>query len=146
MTVSIHPTMSVLDIHPVVVVVCGDVDPTAEDNTLAIADVERTKHQLCLVYAADVGLTASQRRQIGDLVTRQKLKVAVMIGSAVTRGVVTALIWLTRQDHFRMFGLDELNPALDYLGQPRSTHETFRQGIEDARRKMASLTKRAASG
>jgi hypothetical protein len=144
MTFYIHPTMSIIDLPPVAVVVCGEVDPSAQDMTLSIGEVEATKHRLCLVYAANVALTAHQRQQIATLVKKQDLRVAVMLGSSVTRGVVTALTWLTRQDHFRVFDLDSFSPALVHLGIAQSRHASYRTHIFDARKQMAAVVRNSA--
>ena len=69
----------------------------------------------CLVLAGSVTLTAGQRAELADLVNAKGFRVAVLIDSAVTRGMVTALGWVTG-NKYRAFGPRAIDDALGWIG------------------------------
>jgi hypothetical protein len=67
-----------------------------------------------LVIAGDAVPTARQRQQLNELLSAvQNLKVAVLSGSVVGRGIVTALSWFN--SGYRAFPPYALDEALRYL-------------------------------
>jgi hypothetical protein len=73
-----------------------------------------SRMQRALIFA-DVALTATQRKQVAEVVDQAKPKsVAVVSSSAVTRGIVTAIGWFTGVH--RAFSPLVLPQALRHLG------------------------------
>lgn len=142
----VRPTLAVADFAPVFLVVAGNTEPSNPDMDAAIAKARSLGHSLYLIYAGNVSLNAYQRKQIATLGQKQKLRAAVLLGSAITRGAVTALTWLTGQDQFRAFALGEVGPALEYLGLPVSKAPTFQRAIDDARAAIAKMHASAQAG
>ena len=109
-------TLKFTRIDDLLLIVHSPVDPDLEEwNTLMVES--RTivhPYRRCLVYSADVKLRAKQRSQLADVVNGLDLKVAVLADSAVTRGMVTALGWVTGK--YRAFPLEGIEAAVTYLG------------------------------
>jgi hypothetical protein len=101
-----------------------------------------------LVYVhGDDGLTAKQRSELADVIKsmRRGYRTALMTESRVTRGVLTALSWLTKkQDDSRAFPLDGFDEAMTFLGA--TADET--RSVRELARKMGAFAKagRAANG
>jgi hypothetical protein len=95
----------------------------------------------------DNGLTATQRSELADVikVMRRGFRTAVMTDSRVTRGVLTALNWLTKkQDDSRAFSLNGFDEAMVFLGATADESRVTR----DLAKKIGAFTKpgRAANG
>lgn len=72
-----------------------------------------------VVVHGDGGLTAKQRSGLAEVIKamRPGFRSAVMTESRVTRGVLTALNWLTKkQDDSRAFSLADFEGAAAFLG------------------------------
>ena len=69
-----------------------------------------------LVIAREATLTAKQRTEVAEVVNRRKLKGAVILTSAIQRGVVTAIGWLVGGDRLRSYAPKEMDAALEFLG------------------------------
>lgn len=100
--------------------VCSRVPPTdAEwDGYLDFieANLEPGVHPQSVVVTDGGGPTPAQRKKLNDLIARhsRSVKVAVMTGSPVARGIVTALSWYN--PIYRAFGPADLDGALAFLG------------------------------
>jgi hypothetical protein len=95
----------------------------------------------------DNGLTAKQRSELAEVIKamRRGFRTAVMTNSRVTRGVLTALNWLTKkQDDSRAFPLDGFDEAMGFLG---ATAEESR-AVRELAKKIGAFAKpgRAANG
>jgi hypothetical protein len=95
----------------------------------------------------DNALTAKQRSELADVIKlmRPGFRTAVLTESRVTRGVLTALNWLTKkQDDSRAFPLDGFDDAMAFL---RANADESRAARELAK-KLGAFTKpgRAANG
>lgn len=75
-----------------------------------------------LAYSLGGGPNSLQRSQTNELFKGSPQRVAVMLNSALTRGVVTALSWFNPE--IRAFNLEQLDAACEYLGlSPEKTRE-----------------------
>lgn len=72
---------------------------------------------ISLVYERSAGPTPSQRKQLNDVTSGWKLRVAVMTPSALVRGMVTAMNWF-KKDSYEAFPLEQLDAAITYLQTP----------------------------
>jgi hypothetical protein len=95
----------------------------------------------------DDGLTAKQRSDLADVLKtmRPGFRTAVMTESRVTRGVLTALNWMTKkQDDSRAFPLSGFDDAMTFF---RANAEESRAARELAK-KLGAFTAavRAANG
>ncbi len=70
-----------------------------------------------LVYERSAGPTPTQRKNLNDVTSGWKLRVAVMTPSALVRGMVTAMNWF-KKDSYEAFPLEQLDQALTYLKTP----------------------------
>ena len=91
-----------------------DPDPGEWKTMIEACRARADSFRRCLVLASSVKLTPSQRGQLAHLVNRQDVKVAVLVDSAVSRGMVTALGWVTGK--YRAFAEDGIESAVAYLG------------------------------
>lgn len=66
-----------------------------------------------LAYSQGGGPNSLQRSKTNDLFKDRPQRVAVMLNSALTRGVVTALSWFNPA--IKAFNLEQLQAACDYL-------------------------------
>lgn len=95
----------------------------------------------------DNGLTAKQRSELADVIKlmRPGFRTAVLTESRVTRGVLTALNWLTKkQDDSRAFSLDAFDDAMTFLGAKPDESRAARE----LAKKIGAFTKpgRAVNG
>jgi hypothetical protein len=73
---------------------------------------------IVFVHAND-GLSAKQRSELAEVLKgmRRGFRTAVMTDSQVTRGILTALNWLTKkQDDSKTFAPDAFDDAMTFLG------------------------------
>jgi len=97
-------------------IVHAPVDPEPRDWSVLMAQSRASARgfRRCLVSSGDAKLTAKQRGELAAFVKGHECKVAVLLDSAVTRGMVTALGWVTGK--YRAFGSEDIEGAAAYLG------------------------------
>jgi hypothetical protein len=92
--------------------------PSDKDWDAYLADVAAQIHTIkgVLAYSESVGPSASQRARVDEAYksTQVELKTAIMSGSRVVRGVVTALNWALG-GKVRAFSTQDFTGAADYL-------------------------------
>jgi hypothetical protein len=92
--------------------------PSDEDWDAYLEDVKKqaTGIRGVLVYSESAGPTAPQRARISELykALNIKLRTAIMSGSRLVRGVVTAMSW-TLADDIKSFSTTEFDKAVEYL-------------------------------
>jgi hypothetical protein len=146
--VIVQATLAYTHIDDLYIVVHPSADPAPEHWTPMIDDVIRLRGRLtgCLVVAGNIKLDARQRSQLAEALRDQKIQVAVLISSPVTRGIVTALGWLV--GGYRAFEMSRLEDAIDYLGisvarsdRVRATVAEMRQRLNEARKAAVRAAK-----
>jgi len=92
--------------------------PSDEDWDEYLADVKKHVKEVrgVLVYSESAGPTAPQRARINDLykALNVKMRTAIMSGSRLVRGVVTAMSW-TLADDIKSFATTEFDKTVQYL-------------------------------
>ena len=94
---------------------------------------------IVLVYGDD-GLSATQRSELAEVikVMRPGFRSAVLTDSHVTRGILTALNWLTKkQDDTKPFPLNGFEDAMAFLGASAPESRTARELAQ----KLGAFTK-----
>jgi hypothetical protein len=81
-----------------------------------------------LAYSMGGGPNAVQRTKANELFKDRPQHVAVMLNSALTRGIVTALSWFNPK--IRAFNLDQLDDACKYLELPAETAAEIRRMLD----------------
>jgi hypothetical protein len=93
-------------------------NPSDEDWDAYLADVNKHVRDLrgVLVYSESAGPSSSQRARINDSYKTNniKMRTAIMSGSRLVRGVVTAMSW-TLADDIKSFSTTEFDKAMQYL-------------------------------
>jgi hypothetical protein len=109
-------TLRFTKVDDLLLVVHALVDPDPHEWSAMIAESRARAHgyRRVLVVASNVRLKASQRSELADFVNSNDVKVAVLVDSAVARGMVTALGWVTGK--YRAFPTDDIEAAIAYLG------------------------------
>lgn len=101
----------------IMIVVHTDEPPTDEDWDAYLGAVERAPdiHGI-LVYSLRVGPSSSQRARSIEATKKSSmpLKMAIMTGSRLTQGVVTALSWALG-NNIRAFSSRDFDKAIEYL-------------------------------
>jgi hypothetical protein len=71
-----------------------------------------------LVYSEAVGPSAPQRARANATFGKQEIKfpTAIMSGSRVVRGIVTALSWAAGDDNIKAFATTDFKGVMTYLG------------------------------
>ncbi len=69
-----------------------------------------------IVFSAGGGPNAMQRQDLDELTEKKddKVRVAIVTGSRIARGIVTAISWIRKDTHVA-FNPTDVNKALDYL-------------------------------
>jgi hypothetical protein len=118
------------------VFVHSDIDPSDEDWTQMIAETAPMVRTLkgTLVLAGDIKQSARQRKELAEALAGTPVKAAVLSGSALLRGAVTALGWLGGKH--RAFAMHELDKALDYLNVPPDSRRRIRDLISELRLRL----------
>jgi hypothetical protein len=115
---AVSPTMHWRIIPEVVaVVVHTDVDPVDEDWNAYITDVSHNVGiKGVLVYTPKSGPSASQRARANAVFEAMQADIptAVMTGSHMVRGIVTALTWALGSN-IKAFTSNDFQGAVDYL-------------------------------
>lgn len=103
----------------VAVNVLTNVTPSDADWDAYLQEVKAARDSLkgVLVYSESAGPTASQRARANATYADAKAnsRTAIMSGSRLVRGVVTAMSW-TLADNIKAFSTMEFNEAVTYLG------------------------------
>ncbi|MCX4240264.1 SpoIIAA family protein [Paraliomyxa miuraensis] len=81
-----------------------------------------------LVYSIGGGPNSLQRNKANEAFRDRPQQVAVMLNSAMTRGIVTALSWFNPA--IKAFNLEQLEEACTYLGVPRGQLDPVREALE----------------
>ena len=117
-------------------IVFGDVSPTQEDWDEHLeffsGALERRPYQsmYCLAYSLGGGPNARQRQELVDATpTTKRGRAAVLARSPAARGMASALSWIYKPE-LRVFGLRDLEPALEWLGIKSVSAETVREEID----------------
>jgi hypothetical protein len=116
-------------------IVHAPVDPDPREWSRLMLESHASMHRVSrvLVSSADSKLTPKQRGELADYVKNHECKVAVLLDSAITRGMVTALGWVTGK--YRAFPSDGIEGALSYLSS-RLDSATVRDAIRLMRKEM----------
>lgn len=77
-------------------------------------------HMLSISTGATT-IDSVQRKNSADLAKEKGVRIAVVLDSAVARGVITAFSWLGV--NIKSFGPGKEKDALDHLGIPHSAHD-----------------------
>jgi hypothetical protein len=109
-------TLRFSKIDDLLLIVHAPVDPDPHEWSVMIQEsrAHAFGYRRVLVFGANVRLKASQRSELADFVNSNHVKVAVLVDSAVARGMVTALGWVTGK--YRAFPSDDIEAAIAYLG------------------------------
>lgn len=139
----VQATLAYTHIDDLYVVVHPTADPAPDHWTHMIEDVISLHGRLtgCLVVAGNVKLDARQRSQLADVLRGEKIQVAVLISSPVTRGIVTALGWLV--GGYRAFEMSRLEDAMDHLGIPVGRRDRVRATVAEMRQRLNEMRKAA---
>ena len=93
-------------------------DPSDEDWNAYVDDASRYASDIkgLLVYSTKVGPSASQRSHSSEVLNRlaPNLRVAIMTGSRMTQGIVTAVSWVIG-DKIKAFSTRDFNGAATFL-------------------------------
>jgi hypothetical protein len=97
----------------------NEVPPDDEEWAFNLSAILENKKEIkgIFVYTMGGGPNAVQRSSYNNALEKAgiKPKVAVLSGSAVVRGILTAFNWV-QGGTMRLFPLDGVGPACDYLG------------------------------
>jgi hypothetical protein len=110
-----------------------DPDPTEWNLLMEQSRASVRRYRRCLVSSADSKLTAKQRNDLGEFVKTNECNVAVLVDSALTRGMVTALGWVTGR--YRAFNSDDVEGAVAYL-ESEVAPAKIREEIRSMRKEM----------
>jgi len=108
-------TLRFARLEDLLLIVHAPIDPDPREWNVLMAESRPKEHGIrrCLVSSADAKLTAKQRGELADFLKHHDCRVAVLLDSAVTRGMVTALGWVTGK--YRAFPSNDIEGALAYL-------------------------------
>lgn len=109
--------------------VYGEHDPTPEDGVECLRilrglDLARIR---ILIYSKGGVPTPTQRKEMNELVKGLDIPVAVLSGSRIARGVVTALSWFNH--NMKPFAPDDELDAFEYLEIPVELHDSVSQEL-----------------
>ena len=90
--------------------------PTQRFNEYLDALRNRQPTHVLAISQGTVTVDSVQRKAAADLVKDKGVKIAVLVDSAVTRGLITALSWLGVG--MKSFGPGQEREALEYLATP----------------------------
>jgi hypothetical protein len=124
--ISVLPTLGYSYVHETFVYVGADVAPAEVDWTAYLRFIEQRKIpglNRCLVYSASAP-NAGQRRALHETTSGMDLKIAVLSDSAIARGAVTTLSWMS--PGYRAFHPDKVAHALVFL----ELQEQAARGVE----------------
>lgn len=123
--------------------VYGKQDAT-DDDVAEIIKVMRTldlKQVRMLAYTMGGTLSTRHRKEINTVVDGKFPPLAVLIGSPMARGVITALSWFNR--NVKAFAPDEEIDAFVYLGVPQELYPHCSQELHRLIDEMESRQGRA---
>lgn len=109
------------------------------DKYLAFLEENRSDRVRLLVSTLGGGPSAQQRTRLRTVVDRypgKKLTTAILTGSTLARGMVTAISWFI--PGLEAFAPNQLGAALDYLGIPRALETDVSRTITQLRQKLAA--------
>jgi hypothetical protein len=113
------------DVH---IVVAGTQPPTNEDWDRYLEAVKAEEKKLAdfrkmrtLVFSDGGGPNATQRKAVSEFLKGRTTPVAIVTGSAVMRGIVTALSWFNSGT--KAFSPDQVALALEFLQVSETQHE-----------------------
>jgi len=111
----------------------GTEDPSDAEWAIYLRDIERhgIERTLQLIYTEGSGPSATQRRDLKELLDGRAVPVAVMSSSAAVRGMVTAMSWFNTK--IRAFAPADLGEALAYLEIPTSRAELIERELAGLR-------------
>lgn len=118
------------------IVVYGTHDPTDEEWSayLDLAERHGIEQTMQLICTDGGEPTATQRRQLNEILDGRTVPVAVVSGSTRVRGTVTALSWFNRK--IKAFPPSGLRDAIDYLEIPASRADLIEREIRQLRAEL----------
>lgn len=132
-------TLGWAETSSVFVIMHAPVPPREDDFDALMEAAAASKAPRYLIFA-EVPLSAGQRARVAKIVNEQQAYSAVLLESPMTRGVTTALGWLTG-GRYRAFSPTAIDEALAYLGveptENPSVHDTVKQLGRELRKKRA---------
>jgi len=126
-------TMAYHDFDDLFLLVHGPMNPDPQEWTTLIQTAGKKRQPKHLVLAGEVQLTPRQRAQIAEVLD-YPCKVAVMLSSPITRGMLTAIGWLTGKH--RAFSMTDLAGALQYLDIAPERLDEINGRIEELQRAL----------
>jgi hypothetical protein len=113
------------DVH---IVVAGSEPPTNQDWDRYLEAVRAEEKKLAdfrnmrtLVFSDGGGPNAAQRKAVSEFLKGRTTPVAIITGSTIMRGIVTALAWFNPET--KAFAPDDVGSALAFLKIPAVQHE-----------------------
>ena len=105
------PNSVLIVVHP------ADIVPSDEDWDEYLEDVTPKLGSVkgILVYSTKVGPSVSQRAKSNEAFEPYELRISIMTGSRMTRGIVTAMTWALG-DKVRAFTPSNFEQAADNIG------------------------------
>lgn len=119
------------------IIVVGEANPTNEDWSAYVEAVKLEekngldiiKQMRTLVFSDGGGPTATQRKIAADVLNGRSTPVAIVTGSTIMRGVITALRWFNPEA--RAFSPSEVLEAMAFLDIPAFKQESILQAAQE---------------
>ena len=128
-------TMACHDLGEVFLLVHGPMNPDPQEWATLLQDARKKRQPKHLVIAGEVELTPRQRAQVAETLD-YPCRAAVMLSSPITRGMVTAIGWLTGKH--RAFSMTDLAGALAYLDVAPERYNEIRELIAELQRALSA--------
>jgi hypothetical protein len=130
--------MAIKVIDRLFLVVYGTASPTDHEWVDYLELVERhgIERTMQLVVTDGGGPTQMQRRYLDDLLAGRNLPVAVVTGSTLVRGTITAISWFNRS--IKAFPPSEVRDAMAYLEIPNGRMDLIERELHDLARELTA--------
>ena len=128
-------TMACEDLGDVFLLVHGPMNPDPQEWATLLQEARKKRQPKHLVIAGEVQLTPRQRAQVAEILDFP-CKAAVMLSSPITRGMVTAIGWLTGKH--RAFAMTDLAGALAYLDVAPERYAEIRDRVAALQRGLSA--------
>ncbi len=123
----------VVDDVMITVATTGDVPQAPWDAFIAAMRSKRVGRYLSVAFGSP-SINSVQRKVISDLLSQQKIPVAVVTDERLVRGIVTAVSWLGVD--IKSFSLSEIGTAMKHLGIADISAPLVERTVEDLRRTL----------